>query len=171
MDSASNPPANGPEVQEHLPGEPPLRRASPAARAARLALRVATTLLLAAVLAWLWPIYLLLAAIHGWAPNVPRLRQVVRYLRHTWTVAPPSPGLGAWDRAWLSLSILQACATVPLWGTAWLLDELLYGRALRATPIVAPLIEISAARSGSTQLARYLEEDPHLVAPAMIQCM
>jgi len=56
-------------------------------------------------------------------------------------------------------------------GLAWQLDALLYGAALRATPVVAPLIEISAARSGSTQLARYLEDDPHLAAPSVLQAL
>ena len=45
-----------------------------------------------------------------------------------------------------------------------MLDECIYGRKLRETPLVAPLIEISAGRSGSTQIARYLEEDERLVA-------
>jgi len=37
--------------------------------------------------------------------------------------------------------------------------------------VVAPLIEISAARSGSTQLARSLEADPRLVAPSLLQAV
>ena len=57
----------------------------------------------------------------------------------------------------------------PIPGLAWFLDELLYGQVLNATQVVAPLIEISAGRSGSTQLARYLEDDPRLVAPSILQ--
>jgi hypothetical protein len=67
--------------------------------------------------------------------------------------------------------IIQKALLTPVMGLAWLLDELLYGRALDATPVVAPLLEISAGRSGSTQIARYLEQDPHLVAPNILQCM
>jgi hypothetical protein len=47
----------------------------------------------------------------------------------------------------------------------------LYGDALDAVRVEAPLIEISAARSGSTQLARYLEKDPGLVATPFLQCL
>jgi hypothetical protein len=158
------------EIPEHLPGEPEPQRTSPATRVARLVRRSVVTLLVAALTSWLWPAYLLLAAVYGRAPNVPRLRQVIRYLRMTWAAELPSPGLTRYDRAWLTVSILRLVATAPLFGLAWLLDELLYGRRLREVRIAAPLIEISAARSGSTQLARYLEEDPHLVAPPMIHC-
>ncbi|HKJ25744.1 MAG TPA: sulfotransferase [Myxococcota bacterium] len=140
-------------------------------RALRLALRAATSVLLVLLTAILWPVYLLLAARHGWAPNVPGLRQLVRFGRLAWTVRPPDPGLTLRDRVWLSLSILRLAATVPLLGTAWLLDELLYGDALRAVRIEAPLVEVSAARSGSTQLARYLETDPGLVSPTLLQCV
>jgi hypothetical protein len=116
-------------------------------------------------------VYGLLALRYGRAPNVPRGRQLARYLRLAWTVRPPPPGLSPYDRAWLSLSVLRLTATVPWFGTAWLLDEVLYGERLRAVRIAAPLIEMSGARSGSTQLAHYLEEDPHLVAPTLLQCM
>ncbi len=160
------------EIPEHLPREPELPRTSLATRAARLLRHAVATLLVALLTLWLWPVYLVLTALYGgWAPNVPRLRQVVRYLRTTWTVEPPAPGLTAYERLWLTVSILRLVATVPLFGVAWLLDEVLYGRQLRAVRVAAPLIEISAARSGSTQLARYLEEDPHLVATPLIQCM
>jgi hypothetical protein len=157
------------EIPEHWPGEPepPPRVAT----ATRLAWRALTTLLLTTLTLWAWPLYAVLAARYGWAPNAPRSRQIARYLKTTWTVRPPPPGLTAGDRAWLTLSILRLAATAPLFGIAWWLDELIYGKALREVRVEAPLIEISAARSGSTQLARYLEEDPHLIAPAMIQCM
>ena len=49
--------------------------------------------------------------------------------------------------------------------SAWYLDEFLYGKQLDATPILNPLFEISAARSGSTQLGHYLSEDPDLIYP------
>lgn len=161
----------GASVPEHLPGEPALASSPTVVRAARLAARAATTLLLGLLTTGLWPVYGVLAARHGWAPNVPRLRPIGRYLRLAWTVRPPAPGLSRIDRAWLSLSVLRLGATVPLFGSAWLLDEVLYGDRLRAVRVEAPLLEISAARSGSTQLARYLESDPQLVAPSMLQCV
>ena len=71
----------------------------------------------------------------------------------------------------LTLTILQKVFAAPIKGCAWLLDELLYGRSLNATPVEAPFFVVSAGRSGSTQITRYLEEDPTLVAPNIIQCM
>jgi hypothetical protein len=65
--------------------------------------------------------------------------------------------------------VIRKMATVPFWGSAWLIDELLYGRKLDNVQIVAPLIEISAGRSGSTQIARYLEDDTSLSAPSFLQ--
>jgi hypothetical protein len=59
----------------------------------------------------------------------------------------------------------------PLTGLAWLLDELLYGRTLNETAVVAPLFVISGGRSGSTQMARYLEADPCVTTPNLLQCM
>ncbi|MEM1297587.1 MAG: sulfotransferase [Verrucomicrobiota bacterium] len=60
---------------------------------------------------------------------------------------------------------------MPFHGCAWFLDELLYGGRLSGESVEAPLIEISAGRSGSTQIARYLESDPELVAPNLLQIM
>lgn len=160
---------DGVAIPEHLPGEPQRVRLASSAFAARLLFRAVATVLVAMLTAILWPIYWIAVAVWGWPPNVPRLRQVLRYLRLTWTVRPPPPGLPVLVRGWITLTILRKVALTPLWGLAWLLDEALYGAYLRDTPVVAPLIEISAGRSGSTQLARYLEEDPSLVAPSLLQ--
>lgn len=159
-----------PTIPEHLPGEP--RRERPAApifvfRLILLALAVA---LLGVLSVPLWPLYLLSVAIWGWPPNVPRLWQARRYLRLAWTVKPPPPGLPLGVRLWVTIELLRKCALVPFSGLAWQLDEALYGRQLRQVQVKEPLLEISAGRSGSTQLARYLEEDPHLVAPSLLQC-
>lgn len=162
-------PSQALDVPEHLPGEPVRERPSTPIFVMRVLLRVVWITLLFLFTAWLWPLYFVAAAWWGWPPNVPRAAQIRRYLRLTWTVDPPPPGLPVLARVWLTLSILRKVATIPIWGLAWLLDELLYGAALRDTPVVAPLIEISAARSGSTQLARYLELDPHLAAPSLLQ--
>ncbi len=117
----------------------------------------------------MWPLYALGCAIWGVPPVVVRLVQVRRYLHLIWTVTPPPPGLPWLGRAWLTLSVVQKIVVVPIWGLAWHLDELLYGWLLDRVPVKAPLIEISAARSGSTQLAHYLAEDPDLEAPVLLQ--
>ncbi|MGB1249471.1 MAG: sulfotransferase [Candidatus Promineifilaceae bacterium] len=124
-----------------------------------------------AISLWLLPLYVIGRLIWYRPPNVPHFAQVQRYLRLTWTVQPPAPGLSGQARIWLTLSILRKWLATPINGVAWLLDELLYGRALNATDIVAPLFVISGGRSGSTQITRYLEADPSLTAPSLLQCM
>jgi len=155
-------------IPEHLPGEPKRGRAPAPLFAIMLlvfGLTVMFTWLLTAVL---WPLYLLFSAIWGWPANVPPRWQVRRYLVLCWTVRP-TPSLPLLNRFWLTLSILRNCAFIPVRGLAWLIDEALYGRLFNKNPLVEPLIEISAGRSGSTQLAYYLQEDPHLAAPNPLQ--
>lgn len=156
-------------VLEQLPGEP--RRGAPTGLGlwARILLRAILVGLLWALTLPLTPIFLLSLLIWGYPPALLRPAQVLRYLRYAWTEQPDPPGLPLGHRAWLTLQIFRMVASAPLWGLAWQLDELLYGSALDAVEVRAPLIKISAARSGSTQMARYLEEDPSLVSPSVLQ--
>lgn len=156
-------------VPEHLPGEP----VQTAASSTRLVVYIplATALLAAAFVASLplWALHLVGVLIWGWPPICVRPGRVGFVLRQVWTADPPPPGLPVLIRGWLTVLIARAVVLIPVRGCAWHLDELLYGRRLNALRVEAPLIKISAARSGSTQLARYLEDDPHLVAPALLQ--
>ena len=119
----------------------------------------------------LWPLYWVGKMIWGHPPNVPYSSQVRRYLQQTWTVSPANPALPGFARIWITLSILQKAILIPVPGLAWFLDELLYGSALNNITITEPLFVISAARSGSTQITRYLEDDPRLSAPNILQTM
>jgi hypothetical protein len=119
----------------------------------------------------LWLVYWLGCLIWYRPPNVPYLKQTLRYLSQIWTVSPEKPALPVFGRIWLSLSILHFYVTAPIRGIAWLLDELFYGRALNEIPVIGPFFVISAGRSGSTQITRYIEEDQRLVAPTILQCM
>jgi hypothetical protein len=120
---------------------------------------------------FLWPLYAIGRQVWYRPPNITHIAQVKRYLRLTWAVQPTAPGLSWQARIWLTLSILRKLLMTPLTGLAWLLDELLYGHQLNAIEIVAPLFVISGGRSGSTQMARYLEADPSVTAPNLLQCM
>ncbi|KAL3904457.1 MAG: hypothetical protein SGARI_004914 [Bacillariaceae sp.] len=60
---------------------------------------------------------------------------------------------------------------IPFSALAWYTDEIVYGRKLDAINVDGPLFVMSAGRSGSTQVALYLEDDPNLVAPNILQCM
>ena len=148
------------------PKRPPGALAAPL-----LAFKGIALVLLAVLTLPLWPLYGLGTLIWYRPPNVPRAAQVRRYLRLTWTVAPPPPGLSLLARCWLTLKIVQKALLMPVPGLAWLIDELLYGRAIETTPLIDPLFVISAGRSGSTQIALYLEADPTLAAPNLLQTM
>ncbi len=147
------------------------KRPSTTAAVGRLLLNSVGLVLWTIAAVILWPLYWVGTMIWHRPPNLPRTAQVVRYLRLTWTVQPPSPGIPFFKRCWITILIIQKVMRIPFWGLAWLIDELLYGRELNATPVTAPLIEISAGRSGSTQIARYLEMDPHLAAPNILQAI
>ena len=159
----------GNRTPEHLPGVPEQSKTTALGFLIWLVRRTAGFVLLAIITAPLWPLYWLGALVWGSPPNVPKLWQVRRYLHLTWTIRPPSPGLPFGRRCLLTITILQKVALAPVLGIAWFLDELFFGRVLGSTTIVAPLIEISAARSGSTQLARYLEDDRRLASPNLLQ--
>jgi len=158
-------------VLEHLPGEPALPMKTAMFYVVRILVRMVALGLLAVLTAPLWPLYWLGAFVWGKPPNVPKLWQVRRYLRLTWTSSPPAPELSLGKRCLLTIAIMYKVVLSPVLGLAWFLDELLFGRVLESTSVVAPLIEISAGRSGSTQLARYLEDDPRLVAPSLLHCL
>ena len=158
-------------VPEHLPGEPVLLRTTALFFVVRILGRTASLILLGILTAPLWPLYWLGGLVWGSPPNLPKLWQVKRYLYLTWTSQPPAPGLPLGKRCLLTIAIFRKVVFAPVLGLAWFLDELLFGRVFDSTPVFAPLIEISAGRSGSTQLARYLEDDPRLVAPNLLQSL
>lgn len=158
-------------VPEYLPGEPVPPRTTTFSLVVRILVRTAALILLAIITAPLWPFHWLGSWIWGSPPNVPKLWQVKRYIHLTWAICPPPPGLSLGKRCLLTIAILNKVVLTPVFGVAWFLDELLFGKVLNSTQVVAPLIEVSAGRSGSTQLARYLEDDPRLVAPSLLQSL
>jgi hypothetical protein len=158
-----------PTIPAVLPGEPDRSPPTGAKLWVLLGLRTIVVVVALSLSAPLWLLLGLSALRWGWPPIVPRAAQVWRYLTVLATSRPPHPGLSLAARLALTLAVLQQLAFTPLRGLAWQLDELLYGSALDAVPLVAPLFEISAGRSGSTQLARYLEQDPRLAAPSFLQ--
>jgi hypothetical protein len=160
-----------PPIPELLPGEPDRSPLRGAALWAALAIRAAVVLVALALSAPLWLLLGLTTLRWGRPPILPRAAQVWRYLTTLATSRPPPPGLPPSARVALGLAVLQHLAFAPLRGLAWHLDELLYGSTLDAVAVVAPLFEISAGRSGSTQLARYLEQDARLAAPSFLQMM
>lgn len=115
-----------------------------------------------------WPLYLVLRLFWPRPPIVPSWSRFFRCFRVILTERP-AHGPGPIMRLSLLLELARHTISDGFFGFAWLLDEVIWGRQLRRIEIVEPLFEISAARSGSTQLARYIEDDPHLVAPSVLQ--
>ncbi|MFT4974714.1 MAG: hypothetical protein ACI8S6_000597 [Myxococcota bacterium] len=154
---------------DRLPHEPLRVRWSTGPFAVRLLAKGILVAALGLMTLGLWPLFLVGVGVWGWPPHAPRLSRMRRYLGLAWTERPPPPGIAPLSRAWLTLMLLQKLALVPVVGLAWYLDEVLFGRRLDGTPIKAPLILLSAARSGSTQISHYLTEDPRLAAPSVMQ--
>lgn len=117
----------------------------------------------------LWPLFWLGVACWSWPPHLVRLSTAWRHFQRTLTIDPPFPGLRPLSRVWILMRICGIVLKIPLAGLCWFVDELLFGRSLDAAPVKAPLVMLSAARSGSTQMGHYLEEDPRLCAPVMLQ--
>jgi len=158
-----------PRIEERREGEPVRRRPPVPVFLVMMTALTGFTLVKLAAGVLTWPLFLLGVAIWGWPPHLVRLPMAWQHFRRTLTVQPPFPGLPPLSRLWLLLRIFSKVAGLPMSGLAWFLDELLFGRTLSATPVDAPLLMLSAARSGSTQMGHYLEEDPELCAPVMLQ--
>ncbi len=156
-------------IPDVLDGEPANTASTGVWLLVKAAVAFGAVLVLFTLLLPLWLPYLTLVAAFGRPPNVPRRAQIGRYLGKAWSLPAAPSGLTFGRRGWITVLVLRKVATIPLWGIAWLLDELLYARRLDAVELRAPLFEISAGRSGSTQLARYLEDDATLAAPSLIQ--
>lgn len=133
--------------------------------------RAVSVLLLVALALPVAPLYALGRVALPRPPVVPSLRRTIQVGRWILTERPPAPGLRLAGRAALLLRLVGRTAMVPWQGLAWWLDEALDRRALDRTPVTAPVFELSAARSGSTQLARYLEDTPGVVAPSVLQTL
>ncbi|MCB9542307.1 MAG: sulfotransferase [bacterium] len=161
---------SGFEHPDHLPGEPRRERAPWWIFAPWLVARAVGVAVAGLLVAPLWAPLLVGAAVWGHPPTAARARDGARVLRRLWR-RRPGPGVATLDRLSLTVTIARMVALAPLPGLAWLVDELLYGRALSAVRVRAPIFLVSAARSGSTQLAHELENDPRVVAPTMLQIL
>jgi len=121
----------------------------------------------------LLPLHLLGVYIFDRPPIVPRLSQFARYLELCFTADPSDPCRTPRARLYIAILLTTKAVCIPIWGLAWYLDEILYGRHLSkpSNDIVRPIFVISGGRSGSTQITRYIETDPRVEAPNILQCM
>ncbi len=164
-------PASPAPVPEHRPGEPLRARAPAPIFLIRILVNILWIAVLACISAVLLPLSLAGRARWGHPPHLPRLGRVRQRIVQAVTARPPAPGLPLLNRAWVILRAVEKLVASPLLSLAWYTDELLFGAALDAVPVRAPVFLLSAARSGSTQLGHTIEEDPTVVAPVVLQIM
>jgi len=120
----------------------------------------------------LTPPFFFFIFIYGYPPHIPYVEESLRTLKLCLLAEnPDNPHLPFYIRLWIFAQVLNKIIWIPLGGMSYFLDEFLYGKQMRDVKIIHPLFEISSARSGSTQMARYLEQDESLTGPNVFQIM
>lgn len=96
--------------------------------------------------------------IWGLPPIVSPLSRFTKYFIAVFTEGKPEENIPIGNRVIIFLAVLTNLIKGPINGTLWFVDELLYP-AYHKVDIRKPIFFITAARSGSTQLSYYLEND------------
>ena len=131
---------------------------------------VSTLLFLPLSLAFL-PLYIIGLIIWGRPPTVSPWSRFYRYFTATLTEGKPEEGIPFTNRILIFIIIFDYLIKSPIQGVGWFLDEILYP-SYHKCEIKDPLFIISAARSGTTQMANYLEDDEeNFIAPMMVEAM
>ena len=131
---------------------------------------VSTLLFLPLSLAFL-PLYIFGLIIWGRPPTVSPRSRFYRYFTATFTEGKPEEGIPFTNRILIFIVVFDNLIKSPIKGVAWFLDEIFYS-SYHKCEIKNPLFFISALRSGSTQMADYLEDDEeNFIAPMMVEAM
>ena len=131
---------------------------------------VSTLLFLPLSLAFL-PLYIIGLIIWGRPPTVSPWSRFYRYFTATFTEGEPEEGILFTNRILLLTIIFDNLVKSPIKGVGWFLDEIFYP-SYHKCEIKEPLFFLSGTRSGSTQMANYLEEDEeNFIAPMMVEGM
>ena len=129
-----------------------------------------TLLFLPLTLAFL-PLYIIGVIIWGHPPTVSSWSRFYKYFTATFTEGKPEEGIPFTNRVLIFIIILDNLVKIPIKGVCWFMDEILYP-SYHKCEIKDPLFFISAARSGSTQMAAYLEDDEeNFIAPMVAEAM
>jgi len=111
------------------------------------------------------PLFVLGYCIWGLPPIISPMSRFSRYFVAVFTEGKSEENILFSNRVLIFLVLLSTLIKIPINGTFWFLDELLYP-AYHKVDIREPVFLITAARSGSTQLANYLENDEdNFIAP------
>jgi len=131
---------------------------------------ISTILFLPLSLACL-PLYITGLIIWGRPPTVSPWSRFCSYFTAAWTEGKPEEGIPFTNRILISIIVFDILVKSPIKGIGWFLDEILYP-SYHECEIKQPLFLISAPRSGSTQMAKYLEDDEeNFIAPMIIEAM
>ena len=117
------------------------------------------------------PLYIIGLFVWGRPPTISPWSRFYRYFVAALTEGKPEEGIPFTNRLLILMIIFDFMVKAPIIGVGWFLDEIFYPSYHRCE-IKDPLFFISAGRSGSTQLANYLEDDTeNFLAPMMIEAM
>ena len=131
---------------------------------------VSTLLFLPLSLAFL-PLYIIGLIIWGRPPTVSPWSRFYRYFTATMTEGKPEEGIPFTNRILIFIIVFDYLVKSPIKGVSWFLDEIFYP-SYHKCEIKNPLFLLSGMRSGSTQMADYLEDDEeNFIAPMMVEAM
>ena len=116
-----------------------------------------------------FPLFLLGVYVWGLPPIVSVPSRFCRYFSAVFTEGKPQDNIPFTNRILIFMLIFDTLIKTPVRGVCWFLDELLYP-AYHEVNIEEPVFFITAPRSGSSQLCKYLEKDKqNFVVPTVIE--
>ena len=117
------------------------------------------------------PLYLLGLSIWGLPPIISPWSRFVKYFVAAFTAGRADDNIPFTNRVSVFLIVFSTLLKVPLTGICWFTDELLFPNYRKVT-IKEPIFFITGTRTGSTQLAHYLEDDKtNFIAPTWLELL
>ena len=111
------------------------------------------------------PLFVVGLYIWGLPPIISPPSRFIKYFAAAFTEGKPEENIPINNRVIIFLVVLTNLIKAPIHGIFWFIDELLHP-AYHKVEIRKPIFFVTAARSGSTQLTNYLENDEHnFIAP------
>ena len=104
------------------------------------------------------PLYIIGLLVWGLPPIVSPWSRFCRYFIAAWTEGNEDENIPLTNRILVFIIVLSYMIKAQVYGVCWYIDELLYPSYHNFEP-VEPVFFITGVRSGSTQLANYLEDD------------
>ena len=104
------------------------------------------------------PLYLLGLSIWGMPPIISSWSRFVKYFIAAFTAGKSDDNIPFTNRVSVFLIVFTTFLKSPLTGVCWFIDELLFSKYHNVT-IEEPIFFVTGWRTGSTQLAYYLEDD------------